>query len=237
MTIIHPTSDTAHIVKKAMNCKTLTTLSHEEDKYQAQKKQNKTPIQSSVPNKKFPLLCSKDDLQEFKLKTKNKNQDEIFELLGINVSYNDDGTKNISHYGWPWQAYSFKAAGIDEEELLKGVKSIHGDCDLTGSNLKNLGDVKNIYGNLTIPLYGKTEDLSSIEFIGRNILCSSESQEDVIKLIKKLKLNPKVIHGYINPHEVYRYYIEQYICTKLPGNMDEAVKILQNAANSNKSGV
>lgn len=228
MTFIHPAADSRHIIQRAMNSKTLATLAEEEDTYQMRKGSQTQSIQTpEPPSKKYRPIYSKEDIQNFKLKCQNKTPDEIFELLGIDVKYNEDGTKNISHYRWPHSSYSFQAAGINEEELLQGVKYIQGNCNLTGSYLKNLGDVKSIGGNLTIPLYSKAEDLSSIDYIGGNIICDSESQEDVIKLIKKLNLNPKSFNGHINPTEAYRYYFTQFMYPRLPHNMDEAIKELQ----------
>jgi len=237
MSFIHPAADTRHIIQKAMNSKSLATLAEEEDTYQALLKQDKSgtePASTETSSKRLPLLYTKDDLADFKLKCQNKSPDEIFELLGIDVTYDDKGKKTISHYKWPYSSYSFQTAGINEEELLKGVETIIGNCNLAGSYLKNLGDVKSICGNLIIPLFPKAEDLSSIQYIGGDILCESESPEDVIKLIRKLKLNPKSFHGHINNDTNYRYYMYQQIY-QMPQNLEEAIKELQSSS-INSSG-
>ncbi len=233
MSLIHPTADKKYIIQKAMHNKSLATLAEEEDTYQALKrdKSNTTASTKETAPKRLPLLYSKEDLVSFRLKCQNKNPDEIFEFLGIEVTYDDKGEKSISHYKWPYSSYSFQAAGINEQELLKDVTTIQGDCNLTGSSLKSLEDVKSIGGSLTIPLFSKAEDLSSIEYIGGDILCDSASQEDIIKLIRKLKLNPKFFRGHINTDASSRYYMYQRLYT-IPQSLDEAIKEIQSTTNS-----
>lgn len=225
MSFIHPAADTRHIIQKAMNSKSLATLSEEEDAYQAALKQDKTNTPDSS-RKGLPALYTKEDLVNFKLKCRNKTPDEIFELLGIEVTYDSEGKKSISSYQWPYASYSFQAAGIDEEELLKNVTTIRGNCNLKGSYLKNLGEVKSIGGSLTIPIYSQAEDLSSVQYIGGDISCSTESKEDAIKLIRKLKLNPKFFHGHINAGTDSRFFMYQRLY-KMPANLEEAINELQ----------
>ena len=136
------------------------------------------------------------------------------------------GEKAISHYGWPYISYSFQAAGIDEEKLLEGVTCIDGNCNLTGSSLKNLGDVKSVCGSLTIPLFGKLEDLSNVEYIGRNINIDVENQEDAVKKIKELNLNPKHLNGSINPSAMGKIYGLDYIFSPVTG-FEKSLNLLQ----------
>ena len=110
MTLIHPGCDTRHIIRQAMNSKSLATLATEEDAFQAKKEAEKKGLTttSSPLDKKLKLVCTREDLEEFKSSCKDKSADEIFEKLGIAVEYNEDGSKKISHYKWPFKAFSFK---------------------------------------------------------------------------------------------------------------------------------
>ena len=226
MTLIHPGCDKKYIIQKAMNSKSLATLANEEDTYQARKGE---PIhhQPLSPSEKRPkTICTKDDLENFKLSCKDKTPDEIFEKLGIDVEYNKDGSKKISHYKWPFKAFSFKSAGIDEEKLLEGVTQIKGKCDLTGSSLKNLGNVTTIGRDLVVPYFTNAEDLSSIQSVGGNIICETEDPKDAIAKLQEIKLNPKRIGGCINPHDMYRMYGFSYI-SHIPKDMQQALNDLQ----------
>ena len=228
MTLIHPGCDTRHIIRQAMNSKSLATLATEEDAFQAKKEADKQgQITNSSPIGRRPkLICTREDLEAFKASCKNKSADEIFEKLGIDVEYNEDGSKKISHYKWPFKAFSFKLAGIDEEKLLEGVTKIEGKCDLTGSSLKNLGDITTIGRDLIVPYFSRVEDLSSIQRVGGNIICETENPQDAIEKLKDTKLNPKSIGGCINPHDMYRMYGYSYI-SHIPKDMQQALNALQ----------
>lgn len=226
MTLIHPGCDTRHIIRQAMNSKGLATLAEEEDTFQARKGEPIRHEPMSPSEKRQKLICTKDDLEEFKASCKDKSPDEIFEKLGINVEYNEDGSKKISHYKWPFQAFSFKSAGIDEEKLLEGVTEIKGKCNLSGSSLKNLGEVKAIGRDLVVPYFSKVEDLSSIQRVGGNIICEIEDPKDAIAKLKDIKLNPKSIGGCVNPHDMFRMYGFSYI-SYIPKDMQQALNALQ----------
>ena len=220
MSLVNPGIDTRHVIEKFRNSKSLATLASEEDRYQSAIHGN--PIQRESGPKKIHLY-TKDDLENFKTLLKGKSTDEILELLGIEVTYNTDGSKSLSHYKWPFEGYSFASAGINEEELLNRVSEIKTNCDLTGSSLKNLGSVNKIGRNLTIPIFTKIEDLSNIKSIGGNIICDVENPLDAIDLIKKTKLNPQKIGGYIRTGGIPSYY--NYTMS-LPKDIDTAIKSL-----------
>lgn len=222
MSLIHPSCDTRHIITQAINSKTLGALSKEEDTLLAQKERKNKPQNPYLEQEIKPIFATKGDLRDLKDKCKNKSADEIFEILNIRVKYNDDGTKSISHYGWPYEVYSFKAAGIDEEQLIKDVKEIQGNCNLSGSTLKTLGNVKKIGGNLTVPYFTKAEDLSSIEEIGGYVICESEDPAYSAEKLKEIKLNPKSVKGCSSEPYGYDHYFY-----KLPTDMQEALKSLQ----------
>ena len=202
MSIDRPGIDTRHIIQMAMKAKTLKTLSKEEDEFQAKQSgvnniihlfDYKTPFQKPV--------YTKDTIKEIKEYCKDKTPDEILDAMGIKVSYDYNGDKRLSHYGWPGNAYSFETAGIDENALLKDVKHITYYCDLTGSGLKNLGKVETIGGALFIPYFSKLEDLSSVKYVG-TVDSNAESAEDISELFKRLNFHPQTIRqttGYKYP--------------------------------------
>lgn len=225
MSLTFPSSDTRHIIQKAMNSKSLTTLSKEEDAYQAQIAAQRDNVlkQPEPKSKSLPLILTKDDIESLRIALAGKSADEIFEKLGIDVEYNGHGKKVISHYKWPFECFNFKSAGINEAELLKDVVQIKGDCNLTGSYVKNLEDVEFIGGNLTIPLFGELEDLSGVKYIGRHVICNTEHLEDSIKRVKQLKLNPDYMGGYLNPMDLSYYAMFR----RMPQNIEEAIKCLQ----------
>lgn len=196
MSLIHPACDTRHIIQRAMKSKTLPTLAEEEQKAKFLRENNLTieyHTKPTPPHKR--ILCTKEDLQEFQTLIKGKSNDEIFDILGIEVEYNENGSKSISHYRWPFSSFSFDIAGIDEEKLLDGVTEIKGYCDLTGSNLENLCSVKKIRGDLVIPLFTKLKDLNGLQQLNGNIICNAENLEDTKSVIKKLNINPQALRN------------------------------------------
>ncbi len=227
MSLIKPGCDTRHIIQQAMNSKSLATLAEESSTYEARKGEP-IDVKSELEGCQRPIraLYSKSDLENFRYICKGKTPDEIFEKLGIRVEYNKDGSKSISHYCWPFGGYCFKAAGIDEEKLLEGVTEIKGRCDLKGSELKNLAEVKKIGGNINIPLFTKIEDLSSIEYIGGDICCDAEDNADVLKLMKKIKLTPQTVRGSINP-AISEILSRPYLVCSKSQDMNSALNALQ----------
>lgn len=201
MAIVNIPKFNRNMIRDVRNSRNMRYMVKEED---ARKKNGKIVYMSDYKEIPFQKpVYTTDTIDKIRKYCKGKTSDEIFEAMGIKVSYDDDGSKSISHYAWPNEAYSFKAAGIDENELLKGVKHIKGYCDLSGSSLKNLGEVETIDGTLFIPLFTKLEDLSSVKHVGA-VDCSGENAEDIAKLFKRIHFKPeKVEHqvaGYKYPY-------------------------------------
>ena len=198
MSLEKPGIDTHHVIKKFQHARQLASIANEGS--DAVKVDTAKALEEIRQDKQKPpvVICTKEDLIAFKEKCEGKTQDEILSYLGIESTYNENGSKTISHYKWPFKGFSFAAAGIDETKLLDGVTEIKGDCNLTGSSLKDLGSVSKIGGSLTIPLFTNAKDLSNVQSIGRNVICEVENPQDAIDLIKKLKLNPKYIGGHID---------------------------------------
>ncbi len=196
MSLIDPGIDTGHIKQMALRARNLGSLSREEDAYRAMR--NPIPYASNNGDYKSPFLnpnYTSDLMKEIKEFCKDKSADEIHEAMGRKVHYLPNGKKVLSGYGWLRPSnYSFKDVGIDERELIKDVVAIEGDCDLIASNLENLGEIKKIKGRLYIPQNTKLKDISSVESVG----CISKglgSMEDTVKLLKRIKFNPKEIRG------------------------------------------
>ena len=225
MSFIRPGCDTKHIIQEVLNSRSLGTLGRGEGIGICEEIPN-PEIYKSKGYKKPTTIVNKEDLLDFKSRCEGKTQDELFEILGIKTRIDRKGDKYISHYQWPYIAYSFKAAGIDEEKLLEGIKGIDGNCDLTGTSLKNLGSVTSILGTLTVPLFGEIEDLSSIEYIGRDIICDAESPKEAVNRIKELNLEPKHFHGYINPMDISELHGLCYMFNS-PTSFDENLRLLQ----------
>ncbi len=226
MSLIHPACDTRHIIRMAMNNKSLATLAEEEDMAKYLKDNNLSIQYHTQPTPVHKrILCSKDDLQNLKCLLQGKSNDEIFDLLGIKVEYNENGSKSISHYKWPFNSFSFSAAGIDEEKLLDGVTEIQGYCDLTGSSLENLCSVKRIRGDLVIPLFTKLKDLSGVKQIDRNIICSAENIEDTKDVIKKLKISPQALKNGVVTTKPWGMYTGEFY--SLPQQQTEQLNKIQ----------
>lgn len=226
MSLIHPACDTRHIIQRAMKSKTLPTLAEEEDMAKYLKDNNLSIQYHTQPTPVHKrILCSKDDLQNLKCLLQGKSNDEIFDLLGIKVEYNENGSKSISHYKWPFNSFSFSTAGIDEEKLLDGVTEIQGYCDLTGSNLENLCSVKRIRGDLIIPLFTKLKDLSGVQQIGRNIICSAENIEDTKDVIEKLNINPQALKNGVVTTKPWGIYTGEFY--SLPQQQTEQLNKIQ----------
>ena len=225
MSFMNPGIDKKHVIEQARKAKGLATLASED----GVKVDTSKVIEQIREDKAKPavVICTKDDLAAFSNKCKGKSQDEILSYLGIEATYNKNGSKTLSHYKWPFNGYSFASAGIDETALLDGVTEIKGDCSLVGSSLKDLGSVRKIGGSLTLPLFTNAKDLSSIKSIGGDIICDVEDAKDATDLIKKLNLNPSKIGGYIRTGDIatsYHYPISNYWTPQK--NMEETIQAL-----------
>ncbi len=180
--------NTGHIIKRAVNCKTLGTLGREEDAAQVLMENPIKPyVDTRTLGQKF-LFYSKENLASVKKATEGKKPEEILELIGIKTSTLPDGSKSISAFHAPTQWCTFKTLGINEEQLLADVKVIKGSCDLTGSYLKNLSGVERIDGTLIIPIFSKLEDLSSLKQVNF-ISCDAADSKTVQDTLSKLSLN------------------------------------------------
>ena len=73
---------------------------------------------------------------------------------------------------------------------------------------------------MIIPIFGPLEDASSVKYIGRNIICESESGEEVLKKLEAINLNPEHFKGVINSYNPSR----PGYCPALPSKMTDELK-------------
>lgn len=217
MSLSKPGIDKHHVIKEFQHARQLASIANEGA--DAPKVDTAKELESIREDKEKPpiVICTKEDLIAFREKCHAKSQDEILSYLGIEATYNENGSKTLSHYKWPFKGFSFAAAGIDETKLLDGVTEIKGSCNLTGSSLANLGSVSKIGGSLTVPLFTSVKDLSSIKSIGRDIICDTNDAKDAVELLKKIKLNNCRIGGYIKTGDFatsYGYPIQDFFTPK-----------------------
>lgn len=208
-----------HIIRSAVNCKTLATLGEEENTLHPQtynyeitdydrevlrrldqiahinaQKIIHTPIRKKEKKSTFTLTTKKDLIN---LKKEFSDSGAVRDILGIKRYGKMPGFIGVlSHYGWPFEKYSFQEAGIDERRLLALIDEIDGDCDLTASSLKDLRKVKKIGGNLIVPYFTKLEDLSSLEEVGGKIVCETEDPQDGYEKLKSLNLKPELLEKF-----------------------------------------
>lgn len=141
----------------------------------------------SMPGLSYPIKSKEEIIS----KCKGKSPDEIIKALGIKSETLINSKKELSHYGWAPEFYSFKTAGIDERELIKDVESIKGTFDATGSYLENLGDIKSV-GKLVIPRFTNLKDLSGLKYVG-TIESDDMTKEEITELAQKLGMDSEVL--------------------------------------------
>ena len=180
-----------HIIKSAVNAKSLGTLGAITDKADELAREGKTVRYYSGPDTRtfyqkyrFPR---KEYRNAMKKAVEGKTPQEILKMAGIETTVCKDGSKILSGYHAPTYWCTYKELGVDEKSLLDGVSHINGDCDLTGSYLKNLAGVEQINGRLTIPLFTRLEDLSSLKSV-RSIRCDAADKNIVAEVLSNLNL-------------------------------------------------
>ena len=118
-------------------------------------------IQSAKEIKK-EIEKVKKDLSEA---IKNNDIKKIYGYFGIEIEEDENGYLTISEYKQPSKIYAFEDLGIDENKLLKKVKTITGDADFSDSLVTDLSSLETI-GKDAYFGDSKITDLSSLETIG-----------------------------------------------------------------------
>ncbi len=197
MSYIHPGIDTRHIIKDAMNAKTLAELSRIEDK--ASKKSLKyakieKAAEHSVFSNKFPFR-NENAAKEM---VKGKTSDEILNLSGIQKKLLKNGSFGITSYGQPSINYTYSDIGVKESDLIDGISVILGNCNLQNTSLKNTADIKAIKGDLSISASNsQLKDLSSIKEVQGSVFVHTDDKSKVIQTLKDLNFRPNKLCGKI----------------------------------------
>ena len=186
MSLIKPGIDSRHIIKQAMNSKSLATLAEEEDAYQAKKTQQTTSTQYARRSQ----FCLQD-----KGKYTDKSPEEIFDRAGITTKKLRDGTLAISEYYKPDLWMTYEQLGIDEHKLVKNVSKVLGSLYLNDSSLKSTGGIKVVQGDISIPVDSKMEDMSSVKEVYGSIIVRADSKDEANALLKKMKFKPNFVGG------------------------------------------
>ncbi len=134
---------------------------------------------------------------------RNKDFEKIFDYIGIEYTKTKDGLFEISEYKQPSTIITFADIGINENELLRQIKTIKGNAVFKYSKATNLGNLETIGGNAfftesNICNLGKLntikgnayfsntriKSLGNLEFIGGN---ADFSYDKSISCLGKLK--------------------------------------------------
>lgn len=186
MSLIKPGIDSRHIIRQAMNSKSLATLAEEEDTYQARNaKQTK-----STQFARRSQFCPQD-----RGKYTDKSPEEIFERAAISTKKLQDGTLAISEYYKPDLWLTYEQLGIDEQKLVANVSKVLGTLYLNDSSLKSTGGIKVVQGDISIPADTKMEDMSSIKEVHGSIIVRADSKNEAQALLKKMKFKPNFVGG------------------------------------------
>lgn len=124
----------------------------------------------SFKGNKEKISKIKADLSEA---IKNKDTEAIFDYFQIGFEKLQDGTYEISSYNQPDKDVTFSDLGIDEDELLKNVKTIIGNANFSRSSLTKFPlYLTSIQGD-AILRGSKIKSLRQLQIIGGNADLSS----------------------------------------------------------------
>lgn len=195
MSYINVGADAGYLVKNAVNCKSLGTLSNEDhtlDKRQKEKSLGKQINEDEIICGKNKMPSHAKDAKNL-IKNNRLSRKEIFNLSGIGLLQSADGSKILTDYRQPSDIYSYKDIGINEEELIKDVTKILGSMILRDSSLESSGDIHTIQGSLVInKSNSKIKDLSSVKTVNGFVTVEAcDSLEEAEAYLKEIKFNPK----------------------------------------------
>lgn len=188
---------TRYLIQEALNSKGLATLAREEDKLNSRDK--KAPEYIHPTN--FPYY----GVKEARKIAAGKTPDEVLTINGSIVKYNKRGERILSSYSTPSDSYTYRDIGVDEKELIKGVKLIlSGGLNLRNSELETAGSIKTVYGDITIDEKSKIKDLSSIQEHRGLVILDLPEDVDTKKFLKSIKYNPEYSLGKVMrlPHSL-----------------------------------
>ncbi len=213
MSFMHPDIDARHLIQRARNSKTLSTLASEENRHRT----NQGYLAPS-PDEDSGLLINKIDgntykhidIKKEKKKLSEKTPEEILNGLHISTWISSDGSKILSKYEAPKQKGYWARNGIDENDLIKDVTTILGVLNLRNSALKSTQKIKTVQDGIVIGKESKIEDLSSLEKVYGLILIEAKNTQEAKEILEKLNFHPRVFKGKIisipSPQEMNKEY-------------------------------
>ena len=184
MSLINPALDTTHIIKQAMNAKSIAKVSYTPvPDFETAAQRN---AYYTVAQDKFGYRYS---TPEERLRTQagiaSKKTKEGLCLDGYSSAMVQSSIKRTK-------------SPLKEADSLKNVTKIEGDCNLKGTSLENLANVKEIKGALFVDTKSKIKDLSSLKKIMGSVWINAKDEKEMLDFIKSTGLsNVKIIGRYI----------------------------------------
>lgn len=198
MSYIKPGIDRGHIVQSAVNSKSLGYLSNIED----------TARMRALQSKYTPETIKGMLERRYATPKQWSAFDNVLTQLGVQVDYKE-GKRVLDTYKSNWinAKIAQKGLKIDESALIRGAKEVAQDCDLRGTTLKNLADLKKIGGSLTIDSFSNFDKdcFSNLEEIGRSLFVHLKNAGDMTDVLKNIGLDKSIVKGKIIP--VIKNYI------------------------------
>jgi len=98
------------------------------------------------------------------LEVKDPDFEKLFDFYGMKTSRDEKGMLVLSHYDEP-EDISFNDLGIDGSKLFKNVSKIKGDAKFCRSEMNDLGNLREIGGNVNLN-FSKIRTLGHLKKIG-----------------------------------------------------------------------
>ena len=189
MSYLNPGIDTQHLINSAVNSHGLGSLGRIEDTYRLL---NMSPEQFDAYLRRMKKLRESAPLCQ---------TDETLVKLGSDVKQLKDGTKSIEKFNSGWTQVKLKQmkSGFSEEDLLKNVSKVKGDCDLRGTTISDLSSLKKVGGTLTVDTASKLKSLSGIEEVLGSVMVHAKNESTAKEFLQSLGLNLSAIKGKIIP--------------------------------------
>ena len=92
----------------------------------------------------------------------------------------------------------------DEKTLLSGVIEITEDANFRETTLESLGGIKKIGGSIYLDASSSLKDLSSLKEVGRKIVVSGRSKDQIEKFLKNAKFSFETLGKQVVT--ILRYY-------------------------------
>lgn len=179
MSIVKPGIDTRYIIKSALNSKSMSTLSKEEDV--AEEKRI-----AQLPRNAYLATLSRKQ-KERESSPEWKPIDNQLVKLCYDVDYPSEG-KTISRFVSSFAQVKIRTRQIDvknEQELLNGVVNIEKDCDLRETKVESLESLKKVGGTLLLDANSPIKNLSSLEEVGRKVVVYAKNREEMMAFLEK----------------------------------------------------